>query len=167
MSDQALAIRPLESGDIAAITRIYAHYVLHSTITFDLEVPSQTHMAKKFAAMMALGHPVIVGYVNDKLVGYAYASTYRSRPAYRFTCENSIYLDPEIAGKGFGTLLMAQLIEEARASGFRQMLAVIAAGADASVAIHQKFGFKTIGTHPELGFKFDRWLDVVHMQRAL
>ena len=160
-------LRPFAWSDIPAITAIYAHYVQHSTVTFDLDAPSEGAMAEKFGHILELGHPLIVAESARAVRGYAYASTYRPRPAYRFTCEDSIYLAPDAAGQGLGGRLLAELIARSRAQGFQQMVGVITAGTDASIALHAKFGFELLGTFPRLGYKFDRWLDVVHMQRAL
>jgi L-amino acid N-acyltransferase YncA len=101
------------------------------------------------------------------VIGYAYASTYRPREAYRFTCEDSIYLAPDAVGKGLGGTLLSQLIEDSRKAGLKQMLAVITAERANSIRLHEKHGFRTIGRYEALGYKFDRWLDIVHMQRAL
>jgi len=160
-------LRPYTSTDVAPISRIYRHYVEHSVATFDLEFPGETFMAEKFGHMVDLGHPLIVAERAGEVVGYAYASTYRPRPAYRFTCEDTVYLAPEAVGQGLGQVLLGAVIEEARAFGFKQMIAVITAEGEASVALHRKLGFDVIGLHPKLGLKFDRWLDIVHMQRAL
>lgn len=165
MSD--VALRPFAWGDIPAITAIYRHYVEHSTATFDLEAPGPTYLAEKFGHMVEAGHPVIVAERAGELVGYAYASTYRPRPAYRFTCEDSIYLRHDATGIGLGRVLLAELIDQSRAFGFKQMIAVITAESAASIALHEKFGFDTVGRHAALGLKFDRWLDVIHMQKAL
>jgi phosphinothricin acetyltransferase len=124
-------------------------------------------MAEKFGHMVDLGHPVITAERDGQVIGYAYASSFRPRPAYRFTCEDTLYLAPEAVGQGIGTALLNQLITQSQAFGFRQMIAVITAEGKQSVALHHKLGFKILGTYPELGFKFDRWLDIVHMQRAL
>ena len=165
MSDTIL--RPFAWGDIPAITDIYRHYVEHSTATFDLDAPGPTYMAEKFGHMIEAGHPVVSAERDGKLVGYAYASTYRPRPAYRFTCEDSIYLHPDATGKGLGKVLLGELISQSQAFGFKQMIAVITAQSAASIALHEKFGFDTVGRHAALGLKFDRWLDVIHMQKAL
>ena len=165
MSDTIL--RPFAWGDIPAITDIYRHYVEHSTATFDLDAPGPTYMAEKFGHMIEAGHPVVSAERVGKLVGYAYASTYRPRPAYRFTCEDSIYLHPDAIGKGLGKVLLGELISQSQAFGFKQMIAVITAESAASIALHEKFGFDTVGRHAALGLKFDRWLDVIHMQKAL
>lgn len=165
MSD--VTLRPFAWGDIPAISAIYRHYVEHSTATFDLEAPGPTYMAEKFGHMTEAGHPVIVAERAGDLIGYAYASTYRPRPAYRFTCENSIYLRPDATGLGLGRTLLGELITRSQAFGFKQMIAVITAESAASIALHEKFGFYTVGRHQALGLKFDRWLDVIHMQKAL
>ena len=162
-----ILLRPFDIKDVPAITAIYAHYVEHSTVTFDTEPPSENSIANKFGAMVALKHPVIIAERDGKVLGYAYASTYRDRPAYRFTCEDTLYLAPEATGLGIGSLLLEQLITDAQNFGFRQMLGVIEASATPSIGIHKKFGFEINGRYPELGFKFDCWLDIVHMQRAL
>jgi phosphinothricin acetyltransferase len=117
--------------------------------------------------MLELGHPVIIAETEGKTVGYAYASTYRPRPAYRFTAEDSIYLAPEAQGRGLGSALLGRLMEESKAFGFKQMLAVITAERANSIRLHEKHGFRLIGRYEKLGYKFDRWLDIVHLQRAV
>ena len=165
MSD--VTLRPFYWGDIPAITAIYRHYVEHSTATFDLEAPGPTYMAEKFGHMVDEGHPVIVAEQDGAVVGYAYASTYRPRPAYRFTCEDSIYLHPNATGAGLGKKLLNELIAQSRTYGFKQMIAVITSEGVGSVALHEKLGFRHIGRHDKLGLKFDRWLDIIHMQLEL
>jgi phosphinothricin acetyltransferase len=160
-------LRPYTSTDVAPISRIYRHYVEHSVATFDLEFPGETFMAEKFGHMVDLGHPLIVAERAGEVVGYAYASTYRPRPAYRFTCEDSVYLAPDAVGRGLGTLLLAEVIARSRAFGFKQMLGVISEEVGASVRLHEKLGFAVAGRFPALGYKFDRWIGVVHMQLAL
>jgi phosphinothricin acetyltransferase len=160
-------LRDFAWSDVPAITKIYAHYVANSVATFDTEAPGETFMAEKFGHMVDLGHPVVMAEREGKLVGYAYASVYRTRPAYRFTCEDTVYLAPKATGQGIGSLLLAETISRAQAFGFRQMLAVIAADVGASVKVHEKQGFRLMAEFPELGFKFDRWIGVIHMQRAL
>jgi L-amino acid N-acyltransferase YncA len=162
-----ILLRPFLWADVPAITAIYRHYVETSTVTFDLEAPSEAMMAEKFGAMVDKEHPVIVAERAGQVLGYAYASTYRPRPAYRFTCEDSLYLHKDAVGMGLGTTLLAELILQSQAFGFKQMLAVITAGTENSVALHAKFGFRHIGRYEALGLKFDKWLDIVHMQRAL
>lgn len=162
-----LLLRDYRPADAEAIATIYAHYVRTSVCTFDFEPPPASAMAEKFDAMVRKGHPVVIGEVGDKVVGYAYASDYRVRPGYRFTCEDSIYLDREMTGKGYGAILLGDLIAKAQAYGFKQMIAIIAGGIEGSVKLHERFGFKTLGVFPNLGHKFDRWIDIVHMQREL
>ena len=162
-----LVLRPFAWSDVPAITTIYRHYVENSPATFDLTAPGERAMADKFGAMVEAGHPVIVAEREGKVAGYAYASVYRPRPAYRFTCEDSIYLDPQLTGRGYGAILLGRLIEEARAFGFKQMIAVITASGEGSIALHAKFGFRHVGRHEKLGYKFDAWHDIVHMQREL
>ena len=165
MSDYAL--RPFTWADVPAITAIYKHYVETTAITFDTEPPGELAMAEKFGHMAKLGHPLIVAERDGKVLGYAYASTYRPRPAYRFTCEDSIYLDPAATGMGLGKAMLTELIAQSKAFGFKQMIAVITADTENSIAIHEKFGFRHVGRYEAVGFKFDRWLDIVHLQLAL
>jgi phosphinothricin acetyltransferase len=165
MSD--LVIRPYRPDDSAAVTRIYAHYVRDTVITFETVPPDAGEMAARFAAIAAKGHPLLIGEVAGAVIGYAYASTYRAREAYRFTCEDSIYLAPEAVGRGLGGRLLARLIEDAAAAGLKQMIAVITAERANSVRLHEKHGFRHVGRHAAIGYKFERWLDVIHMQRAL
>ena len=117
--------------------------------------------------MLDLGHPVIIAEDAGKVIGYAYASFYRPRAAYRFTCEDSIYLDKDAIGRGIGGALLDRLLEESRAAGFKKMLAGITAERANSTRLHKKHGFRFIGKYEALGYKFDRWLDIVHMQRAV
>ena len=162
-----LTLRDFAWSDIPAITGIYAHYVHNSVATFDTEAPGEGFMAEKFGHMVELSHPVVIATRGDQIVGYAYASVYRPRAAYRFTCEDTVYLAPEAIGQGIGSALLAETIRRSQAFGFKQMLAVIAADVDASVRVHEKQGFRVIGRYPDLGYKFDRWIGIIHMQRAL
>ena len=161
------SLRPFQWSDIPAITKIYRHYVENTAITFDTEAPDETAIAEKYAGLQRLGHPVIIAEREGKVLGYAYASFYRPRAAYRFTCEDSIYLDPAETGKGLGKALLTELLLQSRAFGFKQMLAVITADTANSIAIHEKFGFTHVGRYEAVGYKFDRWHDIVHLQLAL
>src|SRR5262245_24074895 len=164
----AALIRPARPSDIAAITHIYAHAVLHGTASFELEPPEQAEMAHRQNALSAGGFPYLVAEADGSVVGYAYAGPYRARPAYRFTVEDSVYIAPEAQGRGLGRLLLEALIVESEARGYRQMIAVIGDSAQhASIALHTALGFRLIGTFAAVGFKFGRWLDSVLMQRAL
>ena len=160
-------LRPFEWRDIPAITAIYRHYVEATAITFDTEAPGEPAMAEKFGHLLALGHPLIVAEQAGRVLGYAYASFYRPRAAYRFTCEDSIYLHPDATGKGLGKRMLTELIARSRTFGFKQMIAVITADTTNSIAIHEKFGFRHVGRYEAVGLKFDRWHDIVHLQLAL
>jgi len=161
------SLRPFRWADVPAITAIYKHYVDHTAITFDTEAPDEAGIAEKFAHLVALGHPLIVAEAGGKVLGYAYASFYRPRAAYRFTCEDSIYLHPDATGKGLGKVMLTELLAQSRAFGFKQMIAVITAETANSIAIHEKYGFRHVGRYDAVGYKFDRWHDIVHLQLAL
>jgi L-amino acid N-acyltransferase YncA len=164
----SLEIRPTVAADLPFITGIYEHAVLYGTATFELTAPDLAEMTRRFDALMDGGYPYLVAALDGRVVGYAYAGPYRPRPAYRFTVENSVYLEPAIHRRGIGLQLMRRLIEECEARGFRQMIAVIGDSANAgSIGVHTRCGFQMIGTHPSVGFKFGRWLDTVMMQRPL
>ncbi len=161
-------IRPAEAADLPAITDIYEHAVRYGTATFELIPPDLAEMRRRFQALMDGGYPYFVASLDGRVVGYAYAGAYRPRPAYRFTVENSIYLHPAMHRRGIGLQLLRRLILESEARGYRQMIAVIGDSANAgSIGVHTRTGFKLIGTHPHVGFKFGRWLDTVMMQRGL
>lgn len=162
-----ITFRPFEWRDIPAITAIYRPYVTDTVITFEYDPPSEATMAGRFAALVELGHPIIIAERGGEVVGYAYASYYRTRIAYRFTCEDSIYLRQDMVGQGLGSRLLDRLIEESRAFGFRQMIAVITAERANSIRLHEKAGFVHVGTQENTGFKFDRWIGVTYMQKAL
>jgi L-amino acid N-acyltransferase YncA len=163
-----LEIRPAATADLPAITEIYRHEVLHGTGTFELEPPDLAEMTRRFGLMVDGGFPYLIAAVEGRVVGYAYAGAYRPRPAYRFTVENSVYLQPSMHRRGIGLQLLQRLIAESETRGYRQMIAVIGDSANAgSIGVHSKCRFQMIGTHPDVGFKFGRWLDTVMMQRAL
>ena len=161
-------IRPASEADLPAITAIYEEAVRHGTATFELEPPDLTEMTRRYRALIDGGYPYFLAVLDNRIAGYAYAGAYRPRPAYRFTVENSIYLDPSFHRRGIGMALLQRLIVECEARGFRQMIAVIGDSANAgSVGVHTRCGFKMIGTHPNVGLKFGRWLDTVMMQLPL
>src|ERR1019366_7545594 len=146
----------------------YAPGVRCGTETFELIPPDLAEMTRRFAALMEGGFPYLVACLEGRVVGYAYAGAYRPRPAYRFTVENSVYLEPAVHRRGIGLQLLRRLIAESETRGYRQMIAVIGDSANAgSIGVHTICGFAMIGTHPDVGFKFGRWLDTVMMQRAL
>jgi L-amino acid N-acyltransferase YncA len=161
-------IRPATEADLPAVTDIYQHAVLHGTATFELIPPDLAEMTRRFKALTDGGYPYLAAALDGRVIGYAYAGPYRPRPAYRFTVENSVYLQPAIHRRGIGAQLLQRLIAESEARGYRQMIAVIGDSANAgSIGVHSSNGFTMIGTHPNVGFKFGRWLDTVMMQRAL
>jgi len=164
----AVSIRPATPADIPAISRIYGHSVRTGTASFELEPPDEAEMARRMQALLDTGYPYIAADIDGALAGYAYAGSYRPRPAYRFSVEDSIYIDPRAQRRGVGRALLQHLIEECTRRGFRQMIAVIGDSAQApSIALHRAAGFRMIGTIENVGYKFDRWLDSVLMQRAL
>jgi phosphinothricin acetyltransferase len=161
-------IRPTTEADLPAITAIYQQAVREGTATFELEPPDLAEMTRRYRALVDGGYPYFVAILDGRVAGYAYAGAYRPRPAYRFTVENSIYLDPAFHRRGVGSLLLERLVAECEARGFRQMIAVIGDSANAgSIGVHTRCGFQMIGTHPNVGLKFGRWLDTVMMQREL
>jgi len=161
-------LRASAAAYVAAITSIYAHHVREGLGSFEETPPAPEEVARRREAVLGLGLPFTVAEEGGRVVGYAYASAYRPRPAYRFTVENSIYLEPAIHRRGIGLKLLERLIAECEARGYRQMIAVIGDSANAgSIGVHTKTGFRMIGIHPAVGFKFGRWLDTVMMQLPL
>ncbi len=168
MTSPALLIRPSEPLDVAAITDIYAWNVRHGTGTFELDAPDEAETARRREDVLAKGLPWLVVEREGRVAGYAYANNFRPRPAYRFCLEDSIYLAPDVQGLGLGRLLLAELIARCEARGARQMLAVIGDSANqASIGLHRRLGFEPVGMLAASGWKFERWIDVVIMQRGL
>ena len=164
----SLDIRPAVAADLAFVTAIYDHAVRYGTATFELIPPDLAEMTRRFNELASGGYPYLVAVLDGHVVGYAYAGAYRERPAYRFTVENSIYLQPQVHRRGIGLKLLQHLLAESQTRGYRQMIAVIGDSANAgSIGVHARSGFAMIGTHPNVGFKFGRWLDIVMMQRSL
>jgi L-amino acid N-acyltransferase YncA len=164
-----LAIRPALLSDCGAIARIYAPAVAHGTTSFELEAPDEAEMARRMGALTEKGYPYLVAELDNEVAGYAYAGPYRTRPAYRFTVENSIYVAADVQRRGVGRVLLMALIEACSERGYRQMLAVIGDSPNqpGSIGLHQACGFSVVGRLPDVGFKFDRWLDSLLMQRRL
>ncbi|MEN9544914.1 MAG: hypothetical protein RLZZ598_1747 [Pseudomonadota bacterium] len=164
----SLLIRASRAGDLEAITAIYAWHAEHGSGTFELEGPSRDEMARRRDEVLSKNLPWLVAERNGEVLGYAYANHFRPRLAYRFALEDSIYLAPQAQGQGIGRLLLAELVAQCTARGGRQMLAVIGDSANAaSIGLHRAQGFTEIGTLRAAGWKFERWLDVVLMQRPL
>ena len=161
-------IRPSTPADLPAITEIYRWNVVHGTGTFELDAPDLAEMTRRREDVMGKSLPWLVAERAGSILGYAYANQFRPRPAYRFCLEDSIYLAPAATRQGVGRLLLAELLARSEAAGARQMLAVIGDSANAaSIAVHRAFGFEPVGTLKAAGWKFDRWLDVVMMQKRL
>ncbi len=168
MSHPALLIRPSEPRDVSSIATIYDWNVRHGTGTFELDAPDEAETVRRRDDVLAKGLPWLVAECRGRVVGYAYANPFRPRRAYRFCLEDSIYLAPDAQGQGVGRPLLAELIARCEARGARQMLAVIGDSANrASIGLHRALGFKPVGLLAASGWKFERWLDVVIMQRAL
>jgi L-amino acid N-acyltransferase YncA len=161
-------IRRAKDSDIAAITEIYAHHVLHGTGSFELDPPDAEEMARRMADVVSRGLPYLVADTGNLVIGYAYATLYRTRVAYRFTLEDSVYIHHAHAGRGVGAALLAELIRACREWGCRQLVAVIGDSENvASIRVHEKLGFQHAGVLRGVGFKFDRWIDTVFMQLTL
>lgn len=161
-------IRPSRDEDIAAIAAIYAHHVLHGTGTFELEPPSPADMQARRAEVLARGLPWLVAEDQGQVLGYAYCNWFRPRPAYRFTAEDSIYLAPQASGQGIGRALLTELAAAAERAGMRKMIAVIGDSANAaSIGLHRACGFAPVGVLTSSGWKFNRWLDTVLMEKPL
>ncbi len=154
-------------ADAAQIAEIYAHHVAHGTASFDTVPRSVEETIAKIEDCHANGWPFLVATDRTKVLGYAYATQFRDRPAYALACEDSIYVHPDHVGKGVGKALLTALADAAEAAGFRQMLAVIGGAEPASIALHASLGFEHVGRMRSVGRKFGRWLDSVYMQRAL
>ncbi|MEY4427100.1 MAG: hypothetical protein RL535_1398 [Pseudomonadota bacterium] len=163
-----LIIRPSTEADLPAITAIYAHHVLTGTGTFEVDPPSLDDMRGRRADVLSKGLPWLVAVEGDKVLGYAYCNWFKPRPAYRFSAEDSIYISPEAAGKGLGRTLLAELMAQAQRAGVRKLIAVIGDSANAgSIGVHHSAGFQHVGVLKSCGWKFDKWLDVVLMDKAL
>lgn len=162
-------IRDATLQDIPDIREIYNHYVANSTVTFDEDPMSLKAWRSKFAWVAKLGFPFLVAVSpSGNVLGFAYVAPWKDKAAYRRTVENSIYLGPAATGKGLGKALMAELLARAKAAGIKEVLAVIAdQGADASLRMHEGFGFKEVGRLGRVGFKFNRWLGTVMLQKSL
>ena len=167
MSDPVV-IRALEQADLRQITAIYQHYVRTHTATFEVDPPDAVEMSARAQRIREAGLPYLVATEADRVVGYCYAGPYRTRAAYRHTLENSVYLEPSCVGRGIGTQLLQALLAQCSAAGYREMVAIIGDSQNrASIQLHVKNGFSHVGTLRNVGFKFDRWLDTVLMQKTL
>ncbi len=163
-----VSIRPSNDHDVAAIAAIYGHHVLNGTASFEEVPPDADEIARRRHALLARGFPYLVAERSGRVLGYCYAGPYNTRSAYRFTVEDTVYVDAAELGRGVGRALLASVIERCTEQGYRRMVAIIAgSNHQASIGLHQALGFSRIGVLPAIGFKFDRWIDIVLMQRAL
>lgn len=163
-----MVIRPVTLADAPAIAEVYGHYVRVHPATFELDPPDADEIAKRIARVIEGGYPYWVAATEGKLLGFCYVSTYRERPAYRGTVENSIYVAHDAGRRGIGTALMTRVIEETRARGYREIIAVIGDSAnEPSIRLHAALGFRHVGVFENVGYKLGRWLDTVLMQLTL
>ena len=161
-------IRPAAPSDIAAIQAIYAHAVVHGAASWEWTAPDGAELARRMTTIRDSGYPYLVAEAEGRVLGYAYAGAYRPRAAYRWTCEDSIYIAPDVQGRGVGRLLLGALVEQCAAMGLRQMVAVIGdQNSQPSIRLHASMGFIHSGLIRSAGFKHGRWLDQVLMQRPL
>jgi L-amino acid N-acyltransferase YncA len=161
-------VRVAAASDVPRIAQIYGYHVLTGLASFEVTPPDAAEIARRQAAILARALPFLVAEVDGEVVGYAYAAPYRTRPAYRYTLEDSVYIDRGFVGRGIGRQLLERLVSESMARGFRQMIAVIGDSANhGSIRLHEACGFTRVGTLPAVGFKFGRWVDSVLMQRPL
>jgi phosphinothricin acetyltransferase len=164
----SLRIRAASAADAGAIGAIYGHHVLTGFGTFEETPPAEAEIARRIAAVVALGLPYLAAEDGGQVVGFAYAAPFRPRAAYRYTCEDSVYVAPHAIGRGVGKALLTAIIETCEAMGLRQMVAGIGdSGNAASLALHRSLGFEQSGLSRAIGFKHGRWVDVVWMQRPL
>jgi len=163
-----MLLRDARDDDMGAVQAIYAHHVLHGTASFEEEPPPLAEMQRHRADVLARGLPYLVAEVDGRIAGYSYATPYRARSAYRFSIENSVYVDHARHRSGVGRALLTELIARCERGDWRQMIAIIGdSGQAASIGLHASLGFRHIGTLQAVGLKFGRWLDTVLMQRAL
>ncbi len=168
MTAPSLLIRPSTPADVPAIAAIYGWNVLHGTGTFELDAPDEPEMSRRRDDVLSKGLPWLVAERDGVILGFAYANHFRPRRAYRFCLEDSVYLAADAKGQGLGRLLLAELLARCEAAGARQMLAVIGDSANlGSIGVHRTLGFEPIGVMKAAGWKFERWLDVVLMQKSL
>jgi len=162
-----IEIRPATSADAARIVAIYNRYIIDTTISFEEQPVQEAEMAGRIRDVVDAGLPWLVALHEGELVGYAYATTWRARPAYRFSVESTVYLADGASGRGWGALLYGRLIDRLRAAGVRTVIAGIAQPNARSVALHERLGFRKVAHFADVGYKFERWVDVGYWQLSL
>ncbi len=163
-----MLIRSAEDADAVALAAVYGHHVLHGFGTFEEVPPSPAEMDQRRRAIAAHGLPYLVAEDAGRVLGYAYASPFRARAAYRYTVEDSVYVAPDAIGRGVGRAVLSAVLEACEAMGLRQAIAVIGGSDNAgSIGLHRALGFRHAGTGRSAGFKHGRWVDIVWMQKAL
>ena len=168
IGDPQVQIRDAQIADADAVATIYAHYVCHSTASFEQHPPDTVAIAQRMRTITEQNLPYLVAESNRRITGYAYASPWRSRAAYRYSVEDSVYVAADMQRRGIGSALLVALIARCEPIGIRQMVAVIGDSSSIpSIELHRRLGFRQIGALRDIGYKFDRWLDTVLMQRAL
>lgn len=168
LSRGRILVRDAAEADIASVAAIYAHHVLYGLATFEEVPPSTGEMLARRAKVLKLGLPYLVAESGGRVAGYCYAGAYRTRPAYRYTVEDSVYVAKDLCGQGIGTALLKELIARCGNGPWRQMLAVIGHSENTgSLTLHARMGFRLVGTLRAVGFKLGRWVDTVMMQREL
>ncbi len=161
-------MRPAAPEDFAAIHSIYAHHVLNGLASFEEEPPPPAEMRRRYDEIAGGGLPYVVADFAGTVAGYGYCALYRTRSAYRYSLEDSVYVRPDVQGRGVGSAILAELIRACEALEYRQLIAVIGDSANLpSIALHASLGFLRVGTLRSVGFKFGRWVDSVVMQRVL
>ncbi len=166
MTQQAPRVRPATLDDSAACADIYEYYVLNTPITFEIEPPTVKQMAVRMLTLIET-HAWLVLEQDEQVIGYAYGAAYASREAYQWSCETSVYLDKDWRGRGGGTQLYTALFAQLTERGFRQAVAGITMPNEASLRLHEAFGFEVVGTFKDIGWKFEQWHDVLRLQRPL
>ena len=168
MSGADYTIRPSRDADVPAITAIYGYHVLHGVASFEEVQPDAAEIARRRDEIVKRGLPYLVAERDKRLIGYCYAGPFRPRVAYRFTVEDSVYVEAGEIGRGIGRALLEQVIARCSELGYRQMVAVIGGReTTGSIRLHEALGFTHIGVLPSVGYKFDRWVDIIMMQRQL
>src|SRR5216683_3554340 len=168
MSDEAQLIRPSRDDDVGAIAAIYGYHVLHGVASFEEVPPDAAEIARRRGEIVKRGLPYLVAERAGRVIGYCYAGPFRPRVAYRFTVEDSVYVEAGEIGRGLGRALLEQVIARCTELGYRQMVAVIGGRETlGSIRLHERLGFAHIGVLPAVGFKFGRWIDIIMMQREL